>query len=63
MLRPEPTDIILILIAAAVIFFGPKRIPEIARSLGSSIREFRQGLAGKEDGTTEETPKKDPGKS
>jgi sec-independent protein translocase protein TatA len=48
MLRPEPTDIILIIVVA-LLLFGPKRIPEVARAFGSSIREFRDGMAGKAD--------------
>ncbi len=56
MLRPEPTDIILILIAAALLIYGPKRIPERARLLGSSIHEFREGLKGKEERDTAKKP-------
>jgi len=29
---------------AALIIFGPKRLPEAARSLGKSIRSFKDGL-------------------
>lgn len=29
-----------------LLIFGAKRIPEIARSLGSGAREFRDGIAG-----------------
>ncbi len=44
--RPEPLDIILILIVA-ILLFGANRIPEVARGLGRGIREFRNGLTGK----------------
>lgn len=36
----QPLEIILIAIVA-LFLFGPKKLPEIARSLGQSIREFR----------------------
>jgi len=35
------TELILIL-AIALIVFGPKRLPELARALGKSIKEFRK---------------------
>lgn len=34
------TEIVLIL-AVVLIFFGPKKIPELARGLGRGIREFK----------------------
>lgn len=34
------TEIALIL-AVVLIFFGPKKIPELARGLGKGIREFK----------------------
>jgi sec-independent protein translocase protein TatA len=34
----------------ALIFLGPKRLPELARSLGQGMREFRESLS---DGASE----------
>ncbi len=35
----------MIIIAVVIlIFFGPRRLPEIARSTGKAIREFKRGL-------------------
>jgi sec-independent protein translocase protein TatA len=31
-----------------LLLFGARRIPEIARSLGSGAREFREGISGAE---------------
>jgi len=33
-------------VAVALLVFGPKRIPEIAGSVGKGIREFRKSIAG-----------------
>jgi sec-independent protein translocase protein TatA len=41
--RPGPLEILLIVIAL-LLLFGARRIPEIARSLGQALREFRKGL-------------------
>lgn len=43
-----PLEIVVVLIIALVVF-GPKRLPELGRSLGRGIREFRGSLGG-EDG-------------
>jgi TatA/E family protein of Tat protein translocase len=39
----SPTHLIFIAIVALVVL-GPKRLPDLARSLGNGIREFRQSL-------------------
>jgi sec-independent protein translocase protein TatA len=40
---------LLIILAVALLVVGPKRIPEIARSLGRSMHSLREGLSGSED--------------
>lgn len=41
----------LIFIAAiALIVLGPKRLPDLARSLGHGMREFRHAMSGAMDG-------------
>lgn len=37
---------ILIILVIVLILFGPKKLPELARSIGSAVREYRQGMAG-----------------
>ena len=41
-------EIIVILIVALVIF-GPKKLPELGKSLGQGIREFRRGTQHMKD--------------
>jgi sec-independent protein translocase protein TatA len=37
---------ILVVLVIALIVFGPKRLPELGRSLGKGIREFRGSMSG-----------------
>jgi sec-independent protein translocase protein TatA len=40
----QPMHLVLIL-GIVLIFFGPKRLPELGKGLGQSIRGFKEGLA------------------
>lgn len=42
-----PTELIIVLVIVLLVF-GARRIPEIARSLGSGAREFKDGVSGKD---------------
>ena len=42
-------EVILVLVVA-LLFLGPKRLPEAGRSLGRGIREFKDGITGNDDG-------------
>lgn len=55
----------LVVIVVALIIFGPKRIPEIARALGKGIREFKNTFkeATQEDLTKPTAPPPEPPKS
>jgi len=35
------------LILVVLLIFGPKRLPEMGRSLGRGMREFKDGILGK----------------
>jgi sec-independent protein translocase protein TatA len=41
----QPWHIVLILLIA-LLLFGGKRLPEIGRSLGSGMREFKDSISG-----------------
>ena len=45
---------LLIILVIVLILFGANRLPELARSLGSSVKEFKKGV--NEATKTEETP-------
>jgi sec-independent protein translocase protein TatA len=40
----QPTHLILVLVIALIVL-GPKRLPEVGRSLGRSIQEFKRSLS------------------
>ncbi len=44
----QPTHLLLILVVALLVL-GPKRLPEVGRSLGRGLRDFRSGLQGVQD--------------
>jgi sec-independent protein translocase protein TatA len=48
-----PMEILVVLIIALVVF-GPKRLPELGKSVGNGIREFRGSITGEHDAA--ETP-------
>jgi len=50
---------ILLIIGFIVVFFGAKKIPEIAKGLGSGIREFRKAARDIREGVQEESKKID----
>lgn len=37
---------LLIVLALALIILGPKKLPEVGRSLGRGMREFKDSIAG-----------------
>lgn len=59
--RIGTTEIILIVVVI-LILFGAKRIPQLMRSLGSGVREFKKGARGEVDdegGGEEKAPGRD----
>jgi len=40
---------LLLLALVVLLVFGPKRLPEMGRSLGKGMREFKTAITGKDD--------------
>jgi sec-independent protein translocase protein TatA len=59
MWTPGPLEIVIILVIVLIIF-GPKRLPDLGRSLGHGMREFKDSVTGKEK---EELPERSAEKS
>jgi sec-independent protein translocase protein TatA len=47
-----PLELIVIL-AIALIVLGPKKLPEVGRSIGKGMREFKDSLNGEDDARRE----------
>jgi len=56
---------LLIILVIVLILFGANRLPELARSLGSSVKEFKKGVneANKADDTTTAAKKSEENKT
>jgi sec-independent protein translocase protein TatA len=54
----QPTHLLLIL-AIALLVFGPKKLPELGKGLGDSIRGFKTAMREPEPGD-KSSPPKDP---
>jgi len=51
---------LLILLAVVLLIFGPKRLPEMGRSLGKGMREFKDSITGKDEEKDAALPPADP---
>ena len=40
---------LIVLAIVLLLIFGPKRLPEIGRSMGKGMREFKDSVTGKDD--------------
>lgn len=40
---------LLIVLAVVLLIFGPKRLPQLGRSLGRGAREFKDSIVGRHD--------------
>jgi sec-independent protein translocase protein TatA len=45
---PGPLELAIVLLVVLVIF-GPKRLPDLGRSLGKGMRNFKDSITGKDD--------------
>ncbi len=55
MFRNPTTDLIVVLVIVLLIF-GPKRLPGLGKQLGHGIREFKDGITGKDGEEEEQRP-------
>jgi len=53
-----PMELLLVGIIALIVL-GPKRLPEVGRSLGKGMREFKDSMAGLTNDDEEEPKKPD----
>jgi sec-independent protein translocase protein TatA len=47
---------LVILLVVILLLFGAKRVPELAKGLGTGIREFRRGTRGEIEAADEHAP-------
>lgn len=52
-----PMELIVVLVIALIVF-GPKKLPDLGRSLGSGMREFKNSVTANHE--REELPAADP---
>ena len=50
---------LIIVLVIVLLIFGPSKLPQLAKSIGKALREFRQNLSG-EQGEGEEKPGDEP---
>jgi sec-independent protein translocase protein TatA len=55
MWTPGPLEIIIILVIVLIVF-GPKRLPDLGKSLGRGMREFKDSVTGKDKDELPEGP-------
>lgn len=51
------TGELLLILLIILLLFGAKKLPELSRSIGSSIKELRKGMNDEPKSTTEEVKK------
>ncbi|MDK2822920.1 MAG: sec-independent protein translocase protein TatA [Clostridia bacterium] len=54
---------LILILALALIIFGPGKLPEVGRAMGKSIKEFKGAMSSAQKEITEEADDKDNNKS
>src|ERR1700753_359937 len=52
----QPTHLLFILVVALLVL-GPKRLPEVGRTLGSGLRDFRAAISGESTSHDDDEPR------
>ena len=60
--EPSPEKLVIVLIIALIVL-GPKRLPEVGKSLGKGIREFKDGITNSHQEPEPEPPAPPPAAS
>ena len=53
----QPMHLLLIFVIALLVF-GPKKLPDLGKALGESIREFKKAIGGDEEDSTSKLSQK-----
>lgn len=48
---------LLVVLVIALVVLGPKKLPEVGKSIGKGMREFKGAISGAVDNDDEEAPK------
>ena len=48
------TGELVIILVIVLVLFGPKRLPQLGKSLGKTVKSMRDGLEGKDEEEAEE---------
>ncbi|MFK2827191.1 twin-arginine translocase TatA/TatE family subunit [Bacillus sp. B190/17] len=51
---------IILIAGAAILIFGPKKLPELGRAAGDTLKEFKNATKGLADDDDKQEDKKDP---
>jgi sec-independent protein translocase protein TatA len=57
---PLGTTELLLILAVVILLFGAKKLPELAKGLGKSVKEFKKASAEDDDNDDEPSDKKGP---
>lgn len=56
-MMPGPMELIVVLVVALLVF-GPRRLPELGKSLGGGMRTFKDSLSGEDEDEEPAIPRK-----
>ena len=47
---------LIVILVIALLVLGPKKLPEVGRSVGKGMREFKESLSGESDSREDNKP-------